>query len=247
MTTVQQHYDHHLGPIYDWMIGDFAAAMERQREQFQRIGLATGNGRTAVDLGAGSGLQSLPLAESGYQVLALDACQTLLNTLASRAQSAGLTSLRTACDDLIHFRRHLSGQAEVIVCMGDTLAHLPSRTVVAGLLREVAEALAPGGLFVATLRDCTSHELVGTQRFIPVRSDSDRILTCFLEYFPDHIRVHDLVHQRSGGEWHLAVSVYRKLRLSGDWLLQELRSHGLVCTMETSESGMLQITARKAT
>lgn len=243
MTTVQQHYDHHLGPIYDWMMGDFDAALQRQRDLFRAFGLEQGNGRLAVDLGAGSGLQSLPLAELGYDVLAFDGCHTLLQKLAGRAAGAGLKTVRTVRDDLTRFRQHLN-DASVIVCMGDTLTHLPSRHAITSLLRDVAATLVADGTFVTTFRDF-SGELTGPQRFIPVRSDDRRILTCFLEYFPDHVEIHDLVHQLDGGQWHLSVSSYRKLRLSKGWLVQGMREAGLQCTLDRVEGGMVQLFARK--
>ena len=61
--------------------------------------------------------------------------------------------------------------------------------------------------------------LTGTARFLPVRADDQRILTCFLEYGPSHVTVHDLLHEReAGGAWRLQTSAYRKLRLSPGWV-----------------------------
>jgi hypothetical protein len=63
--------------------------------------------------------------------------------------------------------------------MGDTLAHLPTVQSVADLLNDVAAAVGKGGLFVARFRDYADSELRGDACFIPVRSDPERILTCF--------------------------------------------------------------------
>jgi transcriptional regulator with AAA-type ATPase domain len=59
-------------------------------------------------------------------------------------------------------------------CMGDTLTHLSSRSEVSNLFQSVARALKPGGRFVVTYRDLASVELLGLDRFIPVRSDDHR-------------------------------------------------------------------------
>ncbi|MBI2841334.1 MAG: hypothetical protein HYX75_23710 [Acidobacteria bacterium] len=44
MTTVAQHYDLHLGPIYSWMLGNFDLALEGARTELRaalgRAGLA---------------------------------------------------------------------------------------------------------------------------------------------------------------------------------------------------------------
>lgn len=42
-----------------------------------------------------------------------------------------------------------------------------------------------------------SVPLQDEKRFIPVRSDEGRILTCFLEYSEDSVLVHDILHERA--------------------------------------------------
>ncbi|MDN5860708.1 MAG: hypothetical protein L0H84_19065, partial [Pseudonocardia sp.] len=74
--------------------------------------------------------------------------------------------------------------------MGDTLLHLPSAAAVTDLLAGIARALAPGGTLLLTYRDLTA-DLRGTQRFIPVRSDDQQIMLCFLDVAdPDVVEVH---------------------------------------------------------
>jgi hypothetical protein len=62
------------------------------------------------------------------------------------------------------------------------------------LISTAASALEPNGHFVITFRDYSSA-LAAQERFIPVRSDESRILTCFLEYADSHLTVHDLLHE----------------------------------------------------
>jgi hypothetical protein len=58
--------------------------------------------------------------------------------------------------------------------------------------------------------------LKGESRFIPVKSDRGRILTCFLEYFAEHVEIHDLFNEYNGQSesWVQKVSSYKKLRIS---------------------------------
>ena len=127
--------------------------------------------------------------------------------------------------------------------MGDTLTHLPEHTNVDFLVQEVAEALAPGGYFVLSFRDY-SEPLLEDQRFIPVRSDERRILTCFLEYEEDSVVVHDILHERGGDAWDTKVSSYRKLRLSADRVSSSLESFGFDVRSEPGTRGMIRIVAR---
>ena len=83
METVKDHYDRFLGSVYSWILGDFDNAREKNAAFFDSLDLAPVNNAIAVDLGCGPGCQSLPLAELGYSVLAIDFCQDLLDELGS--------------------------------------------------------------------------------------------------------------------------------------------------------------------
>jgi hypothetical protein len=128
--------------------------------------------------------------------------------------------------------------------MGDTLPHLASLSDVSAVLRSAATALAPGGHLLLSFRDYTVAR-VGSDRFIPVRTAEDRIFTCFLEYGPTHVSVHDLVHTHLAGKWHLAVNSYDKLRLAPAWVVDELAAAGLSLVLHTSENGLVTLAARR--
>ena len=241
VNKVSDHYADHLGPIYTWMVGDIDAALSRSSKELDVLSLSPEAGAAAVDLGAGFGLHAIPLARRGFSVLAIDSYDPLLRDLEARA---GTLAIRTVHADLLDFRGHVAVPVDVIVCMGDTLTHLPDQTSVAALIAAVAMSLAPGGLFVTTFRDYASAPLQGETRFILVRSDEHRILTCFLEYGEGTVIVHDLLHEREGGAWRLRVSSYPKLRLSPQWVVDELNAQGLSAVRDTVPGGMIRVTAR---
>ena len=239
--TVDDHYTDHLGPVYTWMIGDMDAAFSRSDAELDALPLPSKVGGTAVDLGAGFGLHAIPLARRGFRVVAIDSYDPLLKELELRK---GSLPIRTVNADLLAFRAHIDEAIDVIVCMGDTLTHLPNLSCVESLFGDVAASLSPGGLFAATFRDYVSAPLQGDARFILVRSDAQRILTCFLEYADTTVTVHDLLHQREGGAWRLRASSYPKLRLSPEWVVEHLSSLGLSVRRDTAPAGMIRITAR---
>ena len=138
------------------------------------------------------------------------------------------------------------GSAQLILCMGDTLTHLPSVESASRLLQDVSAALAPSGTFIATFRDYVSVELRGAQRFIPVRSSADRILTCFLEYSPANVLVHDILHELIEGQWKMRVSSYPKLRLDPQWVASQLEALGLEVTTGKEANGMARVVAKRA-
>lgn len=237
MATVAAHYTSHLAPVYLWMVGGIGDALAAGANDI--AGLARSGG-LAVDLGAGFGMHAIPLARTGCAVLAIDASEFLLGQL--KHYGAGLP-IDVVCGDLLEFRRHLARQADLIVCMGDTLAHLEDHARLDSLFREVAAALAPHGQFVATFRDY-SKPLSGESRFILVRSDADRILTCFLEEETTHVLVHDILHVREGSAWTMRVSSYRKLRVSPAVVTAALQAAGLHSSVSQGPRGMLRVVAR---
>ena len=166
MTSVTDHYATLLAPVYLWMVGGLDAALARGRAEVEAVCPRPTDTALAVDLGAGFGMHAIPLADLGYAVRAIDSSHRLLDAL-DRHIDGG--TIRTIRDDLRAFRRHLDGPATLILCMGDTLTHLPDWDSVRGLFNDVADALAEDGTFLLTFRDY-SIPLSGPARFIPVRS-----------------------------------------------------------------------------
>jgi hypothetical protein len=241
MSSVNEHYASHLAPVYVWMAGGMDAAISRGRAEVDAVCPRPAGLQWAVDLGAGFGMHAIPLADIGYCVLAIDSSDLLLDAMQDHL---GTRPITTVSDDLLSFKQHLKAPADLIVCMGDTLTHLPDRQSVGSLLTDVSGSLAAGGTFIATFRDY-STALVGAKRFIPVRSDSNRIMSCFLEYAEDSVMVYDILNERDGSEWRQRVSAYRKLRLSPDWVAGALEAAGLQVRMEPGAAGMTRLIARR--
>ncbi len=238
MTTAQQHYEALLASIYVWMAGGLESALRAGAADV--ASLLPGDG-IAVDLGAGFGMHAIPLAAGGYEVIAVDTSRELLDVLQSNSDGLAIRAVEA---DLADFRQHIDAPASLIVCLGDTLTHLPDTERVEQLFRDVAESLKPGGKLVLTFRDY-SHPATGDARFIPVRSDADRIHTCFLEASADGMLVHDIVHERAGAGWRMRVSSYPKLRLSPQAVEAALRTVGLEPTVGPGPRGMVLVTASR--
>jgi SAM-dependent methyltransferase len=211
---VTRHYKSLLASHYTWMFGVPPATKVAEQKQLLTYLLAGEfpYSGLALDLGSGPGFQTLALADLGFApVIALDTSETLLQELQLNQGAREITTIRA---DLRDLSRHVTaGEAGVIVCMADTLPHLPDLDSVNRLCQDVHHTLAPGGSFVLTFRDLSAG-LDGLDRFIPVQSSFDRIMTCFLEFGTDFITVHDLIHIREDSGWRLLKSSYRKLRLS---------------------------------
>lgn len=241
MATVEQHYKEILSDVYSWMSGGFENGLQRNREFINKHQLVPKKSAFAVDLGAGCGFQSIPLAEAGYFVTSIDLDSRLLDELKANAKDLTINIVKR---DLVDFDIVLNSKAELIVCMTDTIAHLDSKDMVTLLFNKVYAALEPGGRFVITFRDLT-HELKDLDRFLPVRSDDNTIFTCFLEYEPETVRVHDIVYRKIDGKWNLYKSFFRKLRMSREWVKEHLIRCGFEILVSDFENGFITIIACK--
>ncbi|MGW5360626.1 class I SAM-dependent methyltransferase [Actinopolymorpha pittospori] len=250
MSEVAAHYEDLLAQHYTWMLGsDFDELVAEQRHLLASCGV-DGSGTqksVALDLGCGSGVHSLALAQLGHDtVLGVDISQTLIAELAAR--SARIPAIRPVHADLCAGLDTIVEPRSVTttVCMGDTLPHLPDTAAVLRLFADTFDALVPGGVFVLSFRDLATP-LTGLDRFIQVRADQDRIMTCFLEDEGDAVRVHDLIHTKNtDGAWQLGKSSYRKLRLPPAWVTGQLRRAGFaVAPLEPGPRGMCLVTARR--
>jgi SAM-dependent methyltransferase len=240
--SAHKHYETHLGAVYAWTMGNLDAAFLRSNDFLTSLDLPEARGQLAVDLGCGFGLHAIPLAQRGYRVLAIDFCTELLLELRTRAAELPVTIVEA---DLTTFEWNLTELPNLILCLGDTLTHLPNPESVDQLIGKASAKLAPGGSLVLSFRDYISTELLGTDRFIPVRTSDDRIFTCFLEYAPRYITVHDLVHERTTSGWKQKISAYRKLRLDRNAVASELIRHGIQIVRHELKNGMITLVGRQ--
>lgn len=241
MASPQDHYDQLLAEHYTWMFGvPFNEKVCEQKELLIRLGVA--HAGVAVDLGCGSGFQSIALAELGAECIhAIDTSGALLAEL---REHAGDKPVFTHECDLMQFQEVLDTQADTILCMGDTLTHLPATDDVTALFHAVTENLSEGGQFLLSWRDLSAPPK-GLDRFIPLRMADDRLMTCFLEDQGEKVLVHDLVHIRDGDTWRLDRSAYQKLKLSPAWVKASLAAAGLPVIKEETVRGMSIIAAKQ--
>jgi SAM-dependent methyltransferase len=220
--AANEYYDDFLADHYSWMAGGHTKAVASQQSILIELGLQPTGSGSALDLGCGPGFQSLALARMGFQVTALDTSRKLLAELVMHCGQRAVTPVKGDIRDAIAL---VPPGFAAAVCMGDTLTHLPSQESVARIFADLSRLLAKGGSLVLSFRDLTT-ELKGTERFIPVRNDADRIATCFLEYEAKAVIVHDLIHVHRGASWQLHTNSYRKLRLSPGWVIGCLEACG---------------------
>lgn len=238
--TAKEHYDQHLGNIYSWMVGDFDVKCKEFQEFLMENNLAPKGDWVAIDLGAGHGVQSIALRKLGYSVIAIDFNRQLLAELKRNADGEPIEIVE---DDIREIRKYSALNPDLILCCGDTITHLESVREIETFIGDCAESLSNKGQLMLSWRDY-SRELSGVERFIPVRSDSERILTCFLEYGAGKVTVTDLLHERTQNGWVQKASSYSKVRLKVADVVQMIERKGMRIRFNEAVRGLKTIIAQ---
>ena len=240
--TVKEHYDNHLAGFYSWMLGDFDTAKNRFKDYCILNKIKPIESGLAVDLGAGNGIQSIALAEIGFKVSAIDFNDKLLSELGTKINN---NPIKIISDNIINLKTILNEQlVDLIVCCGDTISHLDTFDELRSLLQDCYNSLIRKGNLILTFRDY-SVELKDTQRFIPVRSDADRILTCVIDYSDNKVNVTDLLLEKEDGMWKQKVSSYKKLRITTDLLIDISQTIGFSVIENNITNRMVHLILQK--
>lgn len=241
LSSVEAHYENLLARHYTWMRGDYDSMVRESLAFFEEAGVSPRSGGKALDLGCGSGFQSMALAELGFAVLGVDTSGVLLQELRIRARDREILPVHGDIRDPGAYMAE--GPFEVAVCMGDTLTHLATPGEVEALVGDVRDALEEGGILIFEYRDYTAR-LKGVDRVIPVRMEDDRIMATFLEYEGGRVNVHDIIFEKGPHGWEARKSAYQKLRLGPDELVDLLEKAGFSIVTRGEDGGFVRIVAR---
>jgi SAM-dependent methyltransferase len=240
MHDVKAHYELLLARHYSRAMGGFEAKTSENLALFDRLGITPRGCGRAVDLGAGSGFQSLPLAERGFTVTAVDFSPALVAELSQRTAGHNVAAV---LGDMREVASLLADPVELAVCMGDTLAHLESIQAVESFLTALRSSLEPDARLVLTFRD-QQRALTGMDRILSIASDDDFHFVCLLDYEEDTIFVTDIIHHRTVAGWSMEKSAYRKVRLRQPVVVGLLERTGFAVIVEETTRGLATIVAR---
>jgi SAM-dependent methyltransferase len=233
MGTAKQHYDQLLGEHYAWSVAAGGDPFDRAAAWLTRHHL-DGFARY-LDLGAGFGAHAVPLARAGKDVTAVDFHAGLLAELRAAAPS-----VVTHQADLVAYLDAADATWDAVLCLGDTLTHLPDASAMQRLLAGAARVLVPGGVLALGYRDYSGPPRTGLDRFIPVRHDERRAMVCCIEVVDaDHVLVTDIVTTAEPGGLRTQIGAYPKLRLAPADVAAWALAAGLALDREATEQGML--------
>jgi SAM-dependent methyltransferase len=122
---------------------------------------------TAVDMGCGTGIESLALAANGVAVTGIDPSQSML-LLAQRHADQRNADIKFIHGDFFYPGLSTIAPVDMLICTGNTLPHLDSIDRLPELLRLWKSCLSPGGRIVVQLLNY-DEILAARERIIAVR------------------------------------------------------------------------------
>jgi SAM-dependent methyltransferase len=152
----ERFYDD-LVDYYDLIYQDWNASMTRQGDALARIirDCLPQRGDAPIrvlDVAAGIGTQSLPLAAREFSVTARDISPKAIARLEREATERGL-SISSGVADMRTVRATVSGAFDVVVCCDNSLPHLLTDDEIVAALSQFRELLVPGGMLLCSVRD----------------------------------------------------------------------------------------------
>ncbi len=156
MADTERFYDD-LAASYDLIFGDWAASRRRQGEAIARLverafPAHTPSDVTVLDVAAGIGTQSLPLAERGYRVKCRDLSAGAIARLQQEARGLGI-SIDAEPADMRVVHGTISEPVDVVLAFDNAVPHLLSDQEIARAFASFHRVLRPGGLCVLSVRD----------------------------------------------------------------------------------------------
>ena len=153
MSIVQAFYDN-LAESYDKLFLDWNATTKEQALLLDKLFREAGFDPSAkvLDCACGIGTQSIGLAALGYNVTGSDISEGELAEAEKRAV-AQQVSVRFERANFCALSDTFGETFDIVIAMDNALPHMLTKEDLAAAVRSIVKQTAPGGIFMASIRD----------------------------------------------------------------------------------------------
>ncbi len=208
-----------LAPNYDALFDDWWTAAQRHgvvvRSELERCGVSVP--ARVLDCACGIGTQAVSLAASGYRVTGTDLSAGAVQRARAEANARDV-SIDLMVADMREVDTVTPGPFGAVICCDNSLPHLLDDRDLDRALDAIGRVLAPGGVFLASVRDydpLRAERPTGIPSVLRTRADGRDIVGQAWDWTSDgdRLRIHLFVIRERDGAWHADVHTtwYRAL------------------------------------
>jgi SAM-dependent methyltransferase len=184
-----------------------------------------------LDMACGSGRHAVALTQEGADVIGLDSSIGMISAARAHAEKEGVNA-KFLVADMRDVENAVKHKLDLVICLGNSLALLPTFEDVRRVIASVYLKLASAGSFVFQVLNFEEIRKAGF-RFFPTKAGrmpngEETVLTRFFEHSADGIASSLVVSafNKSGVEWSAATSTQRVLNLNPDAIKEAVVSAG---------------------
>lgn len=123
------------------------------------------DGKIACDLGCGTGELAIRLNEKGWDVIAVDCSEEMLDVFMDKREELGLYDILILNQDITQL--DMFGTVDLFTCTFDTVNHLDGAANVQKLFDKVSLFMHPDGVFIFDMNSEYKHEnILGNEEYV---------------------------------------------------------------------------------
>jgi SAM-dependent methyltransferase len=249
-------------PLYDAFSGDYDRFVNWEGRLSRDLPFLEGELRRAgarrvLDVACGTGWHAIALSQREYEVIGADISIKMIERARENAAREGAS---------VHFVQagfgQLAGQVDKsfdgLLCMGNSLPHVPDADALRATLVDFAAVLRPSGVLIIQQRNF-DQVWSERQRFMPLQThdedDSDWLFFRFYDFGEEKITFNMVTLKRNEGKWDYQIQATELWPIFRDHLVEQLEAIGfgeITCygnlrrePFSPEQSGNLVIVARK--
>ncbi|WP_328475485.1 class I SAM-dependent methyltransferase [Actinoplanes sp. NBC_00393] len=139
-----------LAGVYDWLVPDQLLTPQGSVAAFAEVVDTLGSGARVLDCACGTGQFAVGLALCGFEVVACDASEAMVERTRQLAGQHGVDLVALQCEwEQLTAREPF----DAVFCIGNSLTHAAGTERRRAALQAMAGVLRPGGLLVVTSRN----------------------------------------------------------------------------------------------
>ncbi|HOF88696.1 MAG TPA: class I SAM-dependent methyltransferase [Armatimonadota bacterium] len=163
--TITHYYDD-LAPYYHLILQDWQTSLRRHATLLdtvirEHVGASA---CTVLDAACGTGMQSIGLAELGYQVTASDISSAELAQAEEETQRRNL-AISFHLADMRQVWTIFQRQFDIVLAFGNAVPHLLNEADILLAFQQFRRCIAPGGACIISVRDYAAMERSGQRMF----------------------------------------------------------------------------------